>query len=106
MSELESPLRAARLTERQSRITDRLDELSETLGDLFRAAARETQERHGKVWVRLAAHACRELVNKLPDYLDIPVTGGRLDYAQRFRQIAERWPDSLEDEPPGEVIDL
>src|SRR5262245_45840410 len=106
MSELEPPLRQARLTERQSRIADRLAELSETLAELFRAAVRETQERQGRAWIRLAAHACRELVTKLPDYLDIPVTGGRLDYAQRFRQIAERWPENVEDEPSAEVIEL
>jgi hypothetical protein len=106
MSELEPPLGPARLTERQARIADRLDELSETLGDLFRAAVREAQERRGKAWIRLAAHACRELVIKLPDYLDIPVAGRRLDYALRFREIAERWPENLEDEPPVEVIEL
>jgi hypothetical protein len=106
MSELEPPLGPARLTERQARIADRLDELSETLGDLFRAAVREAQERRGKAWIRLAAHACRELVIKLPDYLDIPVAGRRLDYALRFREIAERWPENLEDEPPAEVIEL
>ena len=90
------------LTERERRISERLDALSQELGDLFRAAVRESRERADSSWIRLATHACREIVNRLPDYLDIPVAGRRLDYTLRFRAIAAQWPEDIS-EPPSEA---
>jgi hypothetical protein len=104
--ELEPQPAPSALSERQQRIAERLDALSQTLGDLFRSAVRETYERRDTSWIRLGAHACRELVNRLPDYLDLPVAGRRLDYASRFRQVSERWPADLTEQPPAEVVDL
>jgi hypothetical protein len=106
MPELEPTAVPPALTERQQRIVERLDELSPTLADLFRAAVREVLERRDSSWIRLASHACREVVNRLPDYLDLPVAAQRLDYAMRFREIAARWPEDLSDQPPREVVEL
>ena len=94
------------LSLRQQRIVERLEELSSALADLFRAAVRVSRERRDSSWVRLAAHACRELVNRLPDYLDLPVARRRLDYASRFREIASRWPNDVHEQPPADVMDL
>jgi hypothetical protein len=106
VGELEPQPIQAGLSEREQRIADRLDELSETLGDLFRATVREIREKRDRSWIRLAAHASRELVNRLPDYVDLPVAGKRLDYASRFRAIAEQWPADATEQPGSEVIDL
>jgi hypothetical protein len=104
--ELEPQPAPSALSERQQRIVERLEELSTALAELFRAAVREARERRDSSWIRLAAHACRELVNRLPDYLDLPVAGRRLDYASRFREIAARWPDDAQEQPPAEVLEL
>jgi hypothetical protein len=104
--ELKPERRAVELTERQLRITDRLDALSPALGDLFRAAVDQLQERGGRAWVRLAAHACREIVNRVPDYLDLPIASTRVEYGQRFREIAQRWPDDPSETPGTEVLEL
>jgi hypothetical protein len=106
MSDLEPDATSSTFTERQQRIVERLEELSPALADLFRAAVREARERRGASWIRLAAHACRELVNRLPDYLDLPVATRRLDYASRFREIAARWPENADEDPPAEVLEL
>lgn len=106
MGELEPERIAVELTERQLRIAERLDGLSITLGDLFRAGVRELRERGDEAWMRLAAHACREIVNRVPDYLDLPVAGRRLDYPQRFREIADRWPEDLAEAPANDVLAL
>ncbi len=56
--------------------------------------------------MRLAAHACQEIVNRVPDYLDLPVATRRLDYAQRVREIADRWPEDLKEAAPNDVLAL
>jgi hypothetical protein len=106
VGELEPERIAVELTERQARIAERLDGLSTVLGDLFRAGARELRERGNEAWMRLAAHACREIVNRVPDYLDLPVASRRLDYAQGIRKIADRWPEDLTQAPPDDALAL
>jgi hypothetical protein len=106
VGELKPERIAVKLTERQLRIAERLDGLSSTLGDLFRAGVRGLRERGDEAWMRLAAHACREIVNRVPDYLDLPVAGKRLDYPQRFREIADRWPEDLAAAPADDVLAL
>jgi hypothetical protein len=106
LGELEPERSATELTERQLRIAERLGALSETLGDLFGAAVRHLNERRDKASIRLAAHACREIINRVPDYLDVPVAGSRLEYSQRFRKIADAWPDNLADDPSAQTLGL
>jgi hypothetical protein len=63
-------------------------------------------ERGDKAWIRLAAHACREIINRVPDYLDVPVVGSQLQYSQRFRPIAAAWPREVDEDPTPETLSL
>lgn len=79
------------LTARQRQILDKLDDLGPELGDAYQAALLLMADDAFPVRVRLVAHLVREITNRLPDYLDVPVDKGKAEYVNLLDEIAPLW---------------
>lgn len=79
------------LTKRRREILAKLERLGPELADVYRAALRLIGDESFPGRVRLIAHAVREITNRLPDYLDVPVKRGQVQYKNRLDSIAPTW---------------
>ncbi|TKJ28761.1 MAG: hypothetical protein CEE40_10580 [Chloroflexi bacterium B3_Chlor] len=84
-------LRETPLTARQRQMLEKLDDLGPELGDAYRAALRLMADDSFPVCVRLVAHLVRDITNRLPDYLDVPVPKGKAEYVNLLDDIAPVW---------------
>jgi hypothetical protein len=76
---------------RRREIWHKLQQLGPELGDIYAAAVRLLGDEGFPARVRLIAHAARELTDRLPLYLDVPVSTGHPDYEPHIKTIAGLW---------------
>ncbi len=79
------------LTARQRQILEKLSDLGPELGDAYRAALLLMADDAFPMGVRLVAHLVRDITNRLPDYLDVPVAKGKAEYVNLLDDIAPLW---------------
>lgn len=94
------------LTPQRRDILGHLNQVSTELAEVYKAALWLLDDCSMPARGRLLAHTARELINRLPDYLDVPITAKRVDYAGAVDRIAVLWEDNAHREVvPGTMVD-
>ena len=81
------------LTRQRRDILERLGEVSSELAEAYEAALWLVDDHSIPARGRLLAHCARELINKLPDHLDVPIDAKRVEYENALDRIAVLWQD-------------
>ena len=87
------PVAKHTLTPQRSEILERLHEVSQELSEVYQAALRLQDEQTFPARGRLLAHCAREVMNRLPDHLDVPIEAKRVEYDSSLDAIAVLWED-------------
>ncbi|MCW2995583.1 MAG: hypothetical protein JWQ18_3078, partial [Conexibacter sp.] len=80
------------LTSREILVAAALEEREPQLGDLYRWAARTVRSRQPRGWVHLVSHFVRDLLNRLPEYFDVPAAD-RASVNDLLADLDARWTD-------------
>ena len=81
------------LTRQRREILERLGEVSSELAEAYEAALWLIDDHSIPARGRLLAHCARELINRLPDHLDVPYPAKRVQYENALDKIALLWED-------------
>jgi hypothetical protein len=92
----------ALLTARQREITEALARLNPELGRWFSSAAILTHTRTPAAWPEMAAHMCRDMMSRLPEYFAVP-TSKRPSYDQSVANLFKALGGALDDPDLREV---
>ena len=84
-------LAGRRVTRQRREILERLGEVSSELAEVYEAALWLVDDYSIPARGRLLAHCARELINRLPDYLNLPVPRGQVQYVNALDRIATLW---------------
>ena len=81
------------LTRQRREILEHLGQVARELAEVYRAALWLLEDKSVPARGRLLAHCARELINRLPDYLDVPITTNKVQYEDVLDGIAVLWKD-------------
>jgi hypothetical protein len=79
------------LTRQRKGIFEELHGASWELTQIYEAALRLLDDDAMPARGRLLAHCAREIINRLPDYLNLPVPTGQIQYVPALDRIAPLW---------------
>jgi hypothetical protein len=79
------------------------EQLSPQLAAMYRYAADLLERREPEVWPSMAAHCCRELMNRLADYIEVPTLDPAARSGRRSEpvKIAQTLKDALAEQDPA-----
>ncbi len=84
------------LSDRQRALFLALDRLEPRLARMYLGGLRVLEDEANPDAVPLTAHALRELMEKLPESLDVPVKAPTGELADRVRKLRSLWEETLE----------
>lgn len=94
--ESKAPLWQKGLTRRQMQILEELNGRGPELAEAYSAALRLISDDSIPARVYLLAHIVREIANRIPDYLDVPIDKRRVEYESLLDEIARLWQEGTE----------
>jgi len=93
------------LAHRRAEILERLRNLSFELAEAYEVALWLLDNPSIPARGRLLAHCARELINRLPDYLDVPVPAEQVQYKNALDSISALWEaETSGDGTPGKHL--
>jgi hypothetical protein len=81
------------LTQQRRDILKELGKVSRELAQIYEAALRLLDDETMPARGRLLAHGARELINRLPDHLDVPIAANRVQYESALDAVVALWDD-------------
>src|SRR5687767_1458877 len=87
---------ATEFTGRQKALFEALRDLDPRLAEMYEGALRVLDDHENPSRLPFCAHGLREIVDKLPKYLDLPVPAKQASLGAKVNEIHDEWKQAVQ----------